>query len=63
MTGRVAFRGVGVDHLYPDCPSLQRSRNSRSWFAPIVGQRLQGLVDPEGSDVCGLCQMRWKRTR
>ncbi len=44
-----SFRGVTVDHLYPNCPACPQP--------PI---RQIGLVDAEGSDVCGLCLIRWR---
>lgn len=44
------FMGVGVDHLYADCPSL-RGRKRKG----------VGTVDPHGTDICGLCVRRWNR--
>ena len=46
---RPSWRGVTVDHLYPDCPSVPK---------PAVRQ--PGFVDPLGTDICGLCLRRWR---
>ncbi len=45
-----AYLGVTVDHLYPDCPALRL----------LGARRTVGMVDPEGTDICGLCLRRWK---
>lgn len=61
MTEHEAFGGVTVDHLYPDCPALlaatRRLPPDRDTW---IGNRLFGTVDPEGSDICGLCRRRWE---
>jgi len=49
--GHESFRGVTVDHLYPDCAAC-----------PKPAFRQAGDVDTLGTDVCGLCLKRWKRT-
>lgn len=59
MTEHEAYRGVGPDHLYPDCPPLVRS--VAAGIDPLVGSRLRFSVDPLGSDVCGMCVWRWRR--
>jgi len=64
LTGHEAYGGVTCDHLYRDCPSLQRSlrsgkaqRDGAAW----LGMLLAGTVDPLGTDVCGMCRHRWQR--
>ena len=59
MRDHEAFRGVGPDHLYPDCPPLVRSVLAGT--DPLTGGRLVGMVDPLGTDICGMCLYRWKR--
>jgi len=53
-----AFRGLTTDHLYDTCPSLVRSVE-RQPLVYGIGQRLQGEVDPLGTDICGWCQRVW----
>ncbi len=60
MTGHEAFVGVTVDHLYRDCPALTRAIDAYRYGRPVVGDRCVDRVDPEGTDVCGLCHRRWK---
>lgn len=48
-TGHESFRGVTVDHLYAGCPACPK---------PAIRQ--QGWVDPNGTDICGLCLKRWR---
>lgn len=50
VLGHMAFLGVTVDHLYRDCPAC-----------PKPPRRAVGLVNPEGTDICGLCRQRWER--
>jgi len=64
----VAFIGVTVDHLYPDCPSLTNVTRrvvlhieDDGLWGRRVGDPCPGEIDPLGSDVCGLCLIRWKR--
>ena len=59
MSGHLAWSGVTCDHLYPDCPAIARWRDS-PFNQHGVGRVLQGLVDPAGTDICGLCSQRWK---
>ncbi len=59
MTGHVAYAGRISDHLYQDCPALQRWKESQ-YSSPGLGRLLQGLVDPEGTDICKLCYNVWK---
>ncbi len=67
MSNHVAFVGVTVDHLYSDCPTLARTQKHSAHvehgglWVRRVGDRCVDLIDPEGSDVCGLCYRRWKR--
>jgi hypothetical protein len=68
----VALLRASVDHLYPDCPLLRRICRGREprllkGIALVQGGRTEewggdGLVDPLGTDICGLCQ-RWWRAR
>ena len=59
MSGHLAWSGVTCNHLYLDCPSIARWRYS-PFYQHGVGRVLQGLVDPEGTDICGLCFKRWE---
>jgi len=63
-----AYVGVTVDHLYPNCPSLVRACRrvvlhieGDGLWGRRVGDPCPGEIDPLGSDVCGLCQIRLKR--
>jgi hypothetical protein len=58
-----AFMGPLSDHLYPDCPPLQRSEATTGVRYPgmRIGEQCLGTVDPLGTDICGLCVHRWKR--
>lgn len=66
MSPEVAYRGVTVDHLYPDCPALVRPvrlrDEGRSEYVG-VGEPCVGMVDPEGTDLCFACQTRWRAKR
>lgn len=64
MAEVAAFGGTTVDHLYANCPNLQRAKPDRSLIhgETWVGQRLKGTVDPLGTDICGLCRHRYERT-
>ena len=42
--------GEYVDHLYEQCPARRRQGGARG----------QGMVDPEGTDICGWCYRVWK---
>ena len=60
MSAHEAWMGLTVDHLYPDCPSRTRGEmRLRAWG---WWQKCSDLVDPLGTDICGLCLHRWKRT-
>jgi hypothetical protein len=66
MSEHEAFRGVYVDHLYRDCPSLTRAITKGSTpccakHKDRLGTRMWGTVDPLGTDICGMCVHRWKR--
>ena len=54
MSGMVAYSGRISDHLYRDCPALARWKDS-PYGSPRLGKRLNGLVDPDGTDICVLC--------
>ncbi len=58
MSVHEAFLGVTVDHLYHNCPALQRSINAgTTWQGQWkMGDKARGTVDPMGSDVCGWCR-------
>lgn len=60
MNGHLAYSGVTCDHLYPDCPAIDRWKTS-PYGSQGVGRLLKGLVDPEGTDICGLCLIVWRR--
>ncbi len=62
MTGHVAYKGYTCDHLFVDCPSLARVTDAAKarWG---IGGRLQGGINPFGSDVCMICVYRWKGGR
>jgi hypothetical protein len=64
-----------VDHLYPNCPALRRQCRGQepqrlSGILALVVDGVEqeewrnpdGLVDPEGTDICGWCRRVW-RTR
>ncbi len=54
------YLGVIVDHLYENCPGLQRSRNrGDKWGLDWVGMPARDLVDPLGTDICGWCRRVW----
>ena len=59
MTGHVAYAGRISDHLYQDCPAIQRWKDS-PYGSRYLGRRLQGTVDPEGTDICLICFNIWK---
>ncbi len=64
MSGHVAYAGRISDHLYQDCPALQRWKDSpygdNQFGMPDLGAKLVGLVDPNGTDICGLCFIVWE---
>ena len=53
------FAGLTCDHLYADCPNRTRAevtlRRCGEWDMHGVG------IDPDGSDVCGMCVHRYRR--
>ena len=53
------FAGLTCDHLYVDCPARTRAEKTLRWCGwwEVGGQGL----DPEGTDVCGICLHRWRR--
>jgi hypothetical protein len=64
------FLGVYVDHLYQNCPNLTRARTFgqprcgctyHDDDVAKVGDKALGMVDPEGTDICGRCVRRWRR--
>jgi len=67
MSSHEAFIGVNCDHLYANCPSLTQAKR---WLivrdeegnssAHKVAVKCLDQVDPEGSDICGLCRRRWE---
>ncbi len=59
MSGHVAYAGRISDHLYQDCPALQRWKDS-PYGSPGLGRLLLGTVDPEGTDICLICFNVWK---
>jgi hypothetical protein len=58
MVEHEAFRGVTCDHLYQNCPGLNRSL-SLAGERFLVGVRLISTVDPLGTDICGWCVRKW----
>ena len=43
------------DHLLPECPAVRRHRHTARWGV--------GLVDPDGSDLCGWCVRVYRARR
>ena len=44
-----------IDHIYPNCPGLQRSL--RPGEQPVTGS---GALYPDAGDVCGWCVRVWR---
>jgi hypothetical protein len=58
------YLGVTVDHLYQNCPNLQRAvkAGTPAKYPDLhIGEHGRGWVDPKGFDLCGLCQRRYER--
>jgi len=51
----------GPDHLYRNCPALACVK---PWTRPDDPwpRRIEDLVDPLGTDICGWCVWKWRRT-
>ena len=59
MSQHEAFRGYTCDHLYLRCPAVQRAIGAPEALRYpdlAAGTRLEGTVDPLGTDVCGWCR-------
>jgi len=59
MTGVAGYAGLNVDHLYKNCPSIAAIKHPICRGPLRPGDLVKGLVDPYGSDICGLCVRRW----
>lgn len=62
MNEHAAYEGRISDHLYQDCPAIQRWKDS-PYGSSTLGRRLNGLVDPEGTDICRICYLVWKESQ
>ena len=54
----VWWKGLSSDHLYEECPALQRSERELKRHG-LYGVGV-GRLDPEGGDVCGWCVRVWR---
>jgi hypothetical protein len=53
-----AWMGINVDHLIEACPHRERSRAELERHG--MWRQCVGLVDPDGTDLCGWCVRVWK---